>query len=79
MRGKNILNLLEVNSETADAKKSRRNLVSTIGVPTMITQEAGKPRWSLIGQTSATLDIAARIAVQKLSEIAILMKSLARK
>jgi hypothetical protein len=36
----------------------------------MITQEAGKPRWSLIGQTSATLDIAARIAVQKLSEIA---------
>jgi hypothetical protein len=45
----------------------------------MITQEAGKPRWSLIGQTSATLDIAARIAVQKLSEIAILMKSLARK
>src|ERR1700738_2111729 len=28
----------------------------------MITQEAGKPRWSLIGQTSATLDIAARIA-----------------
>jgi hypothetical protein len=34
----------------------------------MITQEAEKPRSSLIGQTSATLDIAARITVQKLSK-----------
>jgi hypothetical protein len=68
MRRQNILNLLDANSETADAKKSRRKLVSTIGVPTMITQEAGKPKSSLIGQTSATLDIAARITVQKLSK-----------
>ena len=34
----------------------------------MITQEAGKPGWSLIGQTPATLVIAARIIVQKLSK-----------
>jgi hypothetical protein len=34
----------------------------------MITQEAGKLDGLLFGQTSATLDIAARITVQKLSK-----------